>query len=116
MDSDVLTIIKKDGSATQHEPELTAEQCRRIYEAMVSTRALDERAMALQRQGRIGFYVPSYGQEASQIGTASALKASDWVFPSYRDPGVLLLRGADLRLIVNELFGNADDLTRGRQM
>jgi 2-oxoisovalerate dehydrogenase E1 component alpha subunit len=116
MDSDVLTIIEKDGSATQHEPELSAEQCRRIYQVMVLTRALDERAMALQRQGRIGFYVPSYGQEASQVGSAFALEASDWVFPSYRDPGVLLLRGGDLKAIVNELYGNAADNTKGRQM
>jgi pyruvate dehydrogenase E1 component alpha subunit len=117
----VHTVIEKGGKTSKSkEPQLTNEQLQRLYRVMVMTRIMDERAIILQRQGDkaggIGFYVPSTGQEASQIGSAFALKDTDWVYPSYRDPGVFLLRGAPLHQIVSQWYGNADDPTRGRQM
>src|SRR2546430_2575143 len=63
------------------EPKLSKEQLLRMYRNMVLTRMYDERTMMLQRQGRIGFAVPSFGQEAIQTGTAAALSATDWIFP-----------------------------------
>jgi 2-oxoisovalerate dehydrogenase E1 component alpha subunit len=83
---------------------------------MVMTRLLDERALKLQRQGRIGFYVPAEGQEASHVGAAFALRAEDWVFPSYRDPGIALLRGVPVVELMHQCYANAADNTRGRQM
>jgi len=83
---------------------------------MALARALDERAIALQRQGRIGFYAPHAGQEATLVGSALALEPDDWVFPAYRELSVALVRGASLQSIVDQLFGNADDLSKGRQM
>ena len=52
--------------------------------------------VALQRQGRIGTYVPFAGQEAAQVGSALALGNEDWMFPTYRDHGASLTFGADL--------------------
>jgi pyruvate dehydrogenase E1 component alpha subunit len=89
---------------------------RRMFEGMARTRALDERGMMYQRQGRIGFYVPSSGEEGHQIGAAYALEARDWLFPSYRVPGVALFRGAPLSKMVANLYGNAQDNALGRQM
>ena len=89
---------------------------REAYRTMVLVRALDERCVSLQRQGRIGFYAPHAGQEATQIGAALALERDDWVFPAYRDLAVALVRGASLEAVVDQLFGNARDLCRGRQM
>ncbi|MGP8109254.1 MAG: thiamine pyrophosphate-dependent dehydrogenase E1 component subunit alpha [Thermoplasmata archaeon] len=86
------------------------------YRTMVLVRALDERCMSLQRQGRIGFYAPHSGQEAALLGSAYAMTAEDWVFPAYRELAVALVRGASLQTIVDQLFGNSRDPSKGRQM
>lgn len=98
------------------EPKLSKELLLQMYRNMVFTRLFDERGMLLQRQGRIGFYVPSFGQEAIQTGTCAALEKKDWIFPSYREPGVFLYRGADPFLMLCNLWGNSADVCKGRQM
>jgi pyruvate dehydrogenase E1 component alpha subunit len=87
-----------------------------LYQAMLLVRTLDERMMTLQRQGRIGFYGACTGQEAACIGSAYALRKSDWIFPALREGGAMLLRGFDLVTYLNQVFGNRGDLTMGRQM
>ena len=117
MTSKALMIIEKDGRAAKDkDPNLSPEVLRKLYTTMVTTRIMDERALALQRQGRIGFYLMSTGQEASHIGSAYAMQESDWFFPAYRQPGIMLLRGADIDDIVCEWYGNAGDVCKGRQM
>lgn len=88
----------------------------RMHRLMTLTRAFDQRGMRAQRQGRLGFYLPSSGEEALQIGSAYPLEKRDWLFPHYRIPGVALWRGADLDQLVANCFGNADDNGKGRQM
>lgn len=83
---------------------------------MVLVRAYDERGMMLQRQGRIAFFSPCKGQEASHIGSAYALKPEDWFFLQYREPGVALLRGVPLKKLFCQLRGNAEDATKGRDL
>ena len=95
---------------------LSAEQLLGAYRLMVLARVIDERCLMLQRQGRIGFYVPMQGQEAAQVGAALALTPEDWVFPAYRELGVALSRGVPLRSLLDQFLGNADDLLKGRQM
>jgi pyruvate dehydrogenase E1 component alpha subunit len=63
---------------------------------MALTRSFDTQATALQRQGKLALWPPSLGQEAAQVGSALALGPNDWVFPSYREHGVLQARGVDL--------------------
>jgi pyruvate dehydrogenase E1 component alpha subunit len=117
MSLDLLTILDKDGKAPKDkDPNLPADELKRLYRLMVTTRAMDDRGLALQRQGRIGFYLQSTGQEASHLGAAYALKDSDWLFPAYRQPGILLLRDVPLDKIVCEWFGNSGDTSKGRQM
>jgi pyruvate dehydrogenase E1 component alpha subunit len=58
-------------------------------------RRLDAEAMALQRQGELALWAPLLGQEAAQVGSARALRAEDFVFPSYREHGVAYCRGVD---------------------
>ncbi|MFM8270428.1 MAG: pyruvate dehydrogenase (acetyl-transferring) E1 component subunit alpha [Pseudomonadota bacterium] len=98
------------------EPKLSKEALLQMYRQMQMTRFFDERGMLLQRQGRIGFYVPSFGQEAIQVGTSAALKKNDWIFPSYREPGVFISRGASLFEMLCNLWGNQSDVCKGRQM
>lgn len=77
--------------------ELTQERLRAAYRHMVITRALDSEATSLQRQGELGLWVPSRGQEAAQVGSAYAIPDTDMVFPSYREHAVALVRGLDER-------------------
>jgi 2-oxoisovalerate dehydrogenase E1 component alpha subunit len=118
MSRDLVQVIAEDGAPASHAPppDLSDADLRKLYRVMVLTRMLDERAIKLQRQGRIGFYVPAEGQEASHVGAAFALGAEDWVYPSYRDPGIALLRGVPVVELLHQCYANAADNTRGRQM
>jgi pyruvate dehydrogenase E1 component alpha subunit len=64
-----------------------------LFHQMVLMRTYDERSLAYQRQGRIGTYAMFWGHEAIQVGSHYALDARDWVFPSYRESAIGLLRG-----------------------
>src|SRR3981189_1198067 len=88
----------------------------RLYREMVRLRVLDERMMTLQRQGRVGFYGASTGQEAATLASAIALEPQDWIFPALREGGAMLLRGFPLVPYLCQIFGNAGDETKGRQM
>ncbi len=83
---------------------------------MIMSREMDRRMMLLQRQGRIGFYIGSTGEEAVTVGCACALRGDDPIFLSYRELGSLLWRGVPLERIINQLIGNSGDLSKGRQM
>lgn len=91
---------------------LTSEDLRALYRDMVLTRRFDDEATALQRQGELALYAQGRGQEAAQVGSAYALSPQDYVFPSYREHGVLQARGVDpvdrLRLYRGEDHGGWD--------
>jgi len=113
----LVRVLRDDGSVLPGaDPKLPVETMLFLYEQMVQVREFDRRMLMLQRQGRIGFYLQSTGQEASHLGAAYALKDSDWLFPAYRQPGILLLRQVPIDKIVCEWFGNAGDTSKGRQM
>jgi 2-oxoisovalerate dehydrogenase E1 component alpha subunit len=114
---DCQTVMNEDGTVSpKQDLGLSKTEVLKLYKNMALTRAFDERGIMLQRQGRIGFYVPSFGQEAIQTGTAAALDKDDWFFPSYREPGVFLYRGASLYHMLCNLWGNSGDIAKGRQM
>ena len=72
-------VIDVDGTYdSKVEPRIDADVLRRAYRTLVLVRALDARMLSLQRQGRIGFYVPSTGEEASQIGSAILRSGRRW--------------------------------------
>lgn len=74
--------------------DLDATALRGLYRDMAIARRVDAEGVALQRQGQLGLWAPAQGQEAVQIGTARACRPDDFLFPSYREVGVLLVRGA----------------------
>lgn len=114
---DVVTVLGPDGAADPAtDPGLPLERVVALYEAMVRTRTLDERLVLLQRQGRIGFHIGSMGEEACILGSAAALDDADWLFPCYREFGALLLRGMPLQSYIDNMYGNANDPVKGRQM
>jgi len=117
VEADIFRIVEADGTFDDAlDPRLPEKDLLRVYRAMLLVRTLDNRMLSLQRQGRIGFYVPSTGQEACQIGSVFPLKPEDWVFPAYREPGAALWRGFPLQALVHQFFGNAADIEKGRQM
>jgi len=89
---------------------------RRLFEGMVRIRVTDARMMALQRQGRIGFYGEAMGQEAAVVGSAAASEPQDWIVPALREAGVGLYRGMTLDSYIAQIFGNAADPSKGRQL
>ena len=113
----VIRVLSDDGTLDpRHDPGLSESEVLDIYRWMVTTRQLDERLVALQRQGRIGFHVGSLGEEAAIIGSAFAMRKTDWLFPCYREFGAALMRGLGLQTFVDNMFGNANDTVKGRQM
>ncbi|WP_067563099.1 pyruvate dehydrogenase (acetyl-transferring) E1 component subunit alpha [Nocardia acidivorans] len=75
--------------------DVDAEELIELYADMVAVRRLDTEATALQRQGELGLWTPSLGQEAAQVGSAHALGDADYVFDAYREHGVAYCRGVD---------------------
>jgi len=99
VDSEPVTLIAPDGTTTdeaRYRRELAPETLCWLYEMMVITRDLDAEFVNLQRQGELGLFASCRGQEAAQIGAAAAVRKTDWLFPQYRELGVLLLRGIAL--------------------
>ncbi len=117
MSVEMLQVIRAEGTYDAAlEPSLAESDLTKLYEEMILLRTFDTRALSLQRQGRIGFYIQCLGQEASQIGSTYAFEPQDWLFPSYRDVGVAIARGLPLGTLFSHLMGNKDDLMKGHQM
>lgn len=110
------SVLREDGSADPGVAAIPGEEALRLYRLMVLNRAVDERMITLQRQGRIGFYIGSIGEEATVLGTACAMEEHDWIFPCYREHGAALARGMPLVSFICDLLGNGGDVMKGRQM
>ena len=77
------------------------------FRAMLRSRALDERAISLQRQGRLGTFSPVHGQEAAVIGSSLALDpARDWVVPQYRELPAMLHMGYSMARFLLYFMGH----------
>jgi 2-oxoisovalerate dehydrogenase E1 component alpha subunit len=114
--AEMLQVLEAAQKASKLPAGLEPDDLKAMYRAMLSTRLFDARGMNLQRQGRIGFFVPSMGQEASQVGTAYAATKEDWIYPSYRTHSIAILRGVPWKAICDQLYGNGKDALKGRQM
>ncbi|OGR83238.1 MAG: pyruvate dehydrogenase (acetyl-transferring) E1 component subunit alpha [Elusimicrobia bacterium RIFCSPHIGHO2_02_FULL_57_9] len=103
-----LEILGPDGKADPSIPvDISESELLDIYRKMVEMRLFDERAIKLQRQGRLGTYPQILGQEASQIVPPLCLKPSDWMVPTYRGQGAYYARGMQLRYSL--LYWAGDD-------
>jgi len=88
----------------------------KIYDTMVYLEEMDSFLLMSQRQGRISFYMTSFGESATTIASAAAFKDDDLIFPQYREQGTLLWRGFTVQQFVDQCIGNVRDLGKGRQM
>src|SRR3972149_5317174 len=87
-----VRILDLDGRLLGESP-LGVEEIRRLFAAMVTARAYDHKASALQLQGRLATYAQFEGQEAAQVGGAAALRPDDWLVATYRDAAAMWMQG-----------------------
>jgi pyruvate dehydrogenase E1 component alpha subunit len=118
MKLEVIRVMDDEGRVVhpERDPLMSGDELRAVHRTIVLLRLLDERMLRLQRQGRLGFYMTSTGEEATHVGAAHALRISDWLYPAYREIGAALYRGYPLRTYMCQLFGNDEDPVKGRQM
>jgi pyruvate dehydrogenase E1 component alpha subunit len=95
---EMFQILNEEGEVVNEAamPSLSDEQLQELMERMVYTRILDQRSISLNRQGRLGFYAPTAGQEASQLASHYALEKEDWILPGYRDVPQIVWHGLPL--------------------
>ncbi|WP_233569563.1 pyruvate dehydrogenase (acetyl-transferring) E1 component subunit alpha [Falsibacillus albus] len=84
---ETICYIDENGNVRNEEgaARINEKLAKEMYEKLLLVRTFDRKAISLQRQGRLGTYAPFEGQEGAQVGSASALKEGDWLFPTYRD-------------------------------
>lgn len=118
MSETILGIIDEQGQIREGGavPDLNEADLHRLYRAMLFSRRVDERMTKLQRQGRIGFFVGSTGEEAAIVGSAFALEKQDWLVPCYREAAGAFVRGYPLYDFLCQVYGNSEDRMKGRQM
>ena len=95
---EMFQILNEEGKIVnkQADPNLSDEELVELMNRMVYTRILDQRSISLNRQGRLGFYAPTAGQEASQLASQFALEKEDFILPGYRDVPQIVWHGLPL--------------------
>ncbi|MCP3920764.1 MAG: thiamine pyrophosphate-dependent dehydrogenase E1 component subunit alpha [bacterium] len=114
--TELLKVIEPDGATPGFDTDLSDAELVHCYRTMLAVRAFDDVCMKLQRAGRIGFSIPNKGIEATQVGAASAIDKTDFLFPSYRDFGMALYHRVPPVEMMHNMFGNELDSAHGRQM
>ncbi|MBM4308931.1 MAG: pyruvate dehydrogenase (acetyl-transferring) E1 component subunit alpha [Deltaproteobacteria bacterium] len=105
----MFQILKPDGTLHPDvKSPLSDQEIFNLYQKMVFIRLADQKALMLQRQGRMGTYAPIWGQEACQVGSASVLQKGDWVFPAFRELGASLMMGVPLKTVYLYWMGNEE--------
>ena len=95
---EMVQVLDMDGNVVNEDlvPDLSDDELVELMSRMVWTRILDQRSISLNRQGRLGFYAPTAGQEASQLASQFALEQEDFILPGYRDVPQLIWHGLPL--------------------
>src|SRR3712207_2222138 len=113
----LIRVLDDSGKAVgPWDPKLDADLLRRGLKAMVLTRVFDDRMYLAQRQGKTSFYMKCTGEEAIACAQALVLSREDMGFPTYRQQGLLITRGYPLVDMMNQIYSNANDPIKGRQL
>ena len=113
----LVRVLDDEGKAVgPWDPKLDPETLRNGLKAMILTRAFDERMFRGQRQGKTSFYMKCTGEEAIAGAQGMILPAEDMGFPTYRQQGLLIARGYPLGDMMNQIYSNASDPIKGRQL
>ena len=113
----LIRVLDDQGQAQgPWNPRLNPDTLVRGLKAMILTRAFDERMYRAQRQGKTSFYMKCTGEEAIACAQALVLSHEDMCFPTYRQQGLLITRGYPLADMMNQIYSNARDPIKGRQL
>lgn len=117
MEFKTFTYLDEQGNLSPDcKHEITDATLLKGYRTMVTTRVVDDRMITVQRQGVISFAMSSLGEEACAVASAAALEMQDWMYPQYREAGIMFWRGFTIQQYIDHMFANANDLIFGRQM
>lgn len=113
----LIRVLRFNGEAVgDWMPDLSADQLRKALRDMMMTRAMDNRMFTMQRQGKMSFYMKSTGEEAMSVGHAMALRPDDMIFPTYRQQGILINRGAPIKDMMCQCLSNSGDPLEGKSI
>ncbi len=113
----LIRVLRFNGEAVgDWAPDLTPDQLRKGLRDMMLTRAMDVRMFNMQRQGKMSFYMKSTGEEAVSVAHAMALRKDDMTFPTYRQQGILISRGASIKEMMCQCLSNAGDRLDGKSI
>ena len=113
----LVRVLGDDHRATgPWNPKLAPDTLRQMLRHMVTVRIFDDRMYRAQRQGKTSFYMKCTGEEAIAIPATFALDREDMHFPTYRQQGLLVARGYPLVSMMNQIYSNAGDHMKGRQL
>ncbi len=114
---DMVRVLDDDYKAVgPWDPKLDDDTLLKMLKTMAQVRAFDDRLHRMQRQGKTSFYMKCTGEEATSVAAAMALDADDMCFPSYRQQGILFVRGYPMVDMINQIFSNKADKLKGRQL
>ncbi|AYG94886.1 3-methyl-2-oxobutanoate dehydrogenase (2-methylpropanoyl-transferring) subunit alpha [Brevundimonas naejangsanensis] len=113
----LIRVLDDEGRAVgPWDPKLDPDTLRRGLKAMILTRAFDDRMHRAHRQGKTSFYMKCTGEEAIAVAQGMILSREDMGFPTYRQQGLLISRGYPLASMMNQIYSNAEDPIKGRQL
>ncbi len=113
----IIRVMNHDGEAVGPWAGLLSDdEVKRGLEDMLRVRAFDSRMLKAQRQGKTSFYMQALGEEAIACAFARALRPGDMNFPTYRQQGLLLSSDYPMVDMMNQIYSNAADPLKGRQL
>src|SRR5689334_8517116 len=112
----VRVLGDDDKAVGAWDPKLDPDTLRKMLKDMKTVRVFDDRMYRAQRQGKTSFYMKCTGEEAIAVAAAAATQADDIHFPTYRQQGLLVSRGYSLVKMMNQIYSNAGDHMKGRQL
>lgn len=113
----IIRVMDREGNAVGPWAEmLSDDQVKEGLEDMLKVRAFDARMQTAQRQGKTSFYMQALGEEAIACAFQKALKPGDMNFPTYRQQGLLLASDYPMVDMMNQIYSNAADPLKGRQL
>jgi 2-oxoisovalerate dehydrogenase E1 component alpha subunit len=108
--------IDLDGKLLDTTVKYDPKYLTKILNTMIRVDEMDQILLKVKAQGRISFYMSSFGEHACIVGSAAALDSEDLVYTQYREQGAHIWRGYTLESIINQCIGNSGDAAKGRQM
>lgn len=114
----MFNILDLEGNVINPDmlPDIDKDLAVKMMTTMVRHNMTDRILLEAQRQGRISFYMTSFGEEAAVVGSAAALQPQDYCFLQYREAALLQYRGMKIEEMIAQCMGNSEDPFKGRQM